>query len=119
MGSDLHQSYISLYHNYFNPRSPHGERHTSEYSTPLVPLFQSTLPAWGATAYLLCAGRRPRFQSTLPAWGATSLADVAARIHQFQSTLPAWGATTDSSCSFASLIHFNPRSPHGERRDAE
>ena len=57
-------------------------------------LFQSTLPARGATAW--CAENAPscvEFQSTLPARGATArLADVVAR-----------------------RKHFNPRSPHGER----
>ena len=36
---------------------------------------------------------------------------------EFQSPLPAWGATYQSS-SFLhqTVIYFNPRSPHGERR---
>ena len=78
-------------------------------------VFQSTLPAWGATALPLVAGRRTIFQSTLPAWGATVAAmhgDIPADFNprsprgerrrlacmtllrpKFQSTLPAWGAT--------------------------
>ena len=57
--------------------------------------FQSTLPARGATA------------------GATSPDNTTGR---FQSTLPARGATASSSSSAAMASHFNPRSPHGERR---
>ena len=34
----------------------------------------------------------------------------------FQSTLPARGATSRALVYDASVIHFNPRSPHGERR---
>ena len=34
---------------YFNPRSPHGERLTLILTVSLRVLFQSTLPAWGAT----------------------------------------------------------------------
>ena len=33
----------------------------------------------------------------------------------FQSTLPAWGETMRHPSVFASLSHFNPLSPHGER----
>ena len=56
----------------FNPRSPRGERPSLATVESLLDMFQSTLPAWGATFY--CRGeRRGRcwFQSTLPAWGAT------------------------------------------------
>ena len=34
---------------YFNPRSPHGERRVSDLETAIAKLFQSTLPARGAT----------------------------------------------------------------------
>mgnify|MGYP000796445240 CR=1 FL=1 len=35
---------------------------------------------------------------------------------KFQSTLPARGATRRRACHAGELCHFNPRSPHGERR---
>ena len=41
---------------YFNPRSPDGERPMIYFSFSSVALFQSTLPGWGAT-------RRPLSQS--------------------------------------------------------
>ena len=80
-------------------------------------LFQSTLPAWGATYALTCQNwaipisihaprmgsdangahvgvPSSRFQSTLPAWGATvTRCRVRIGLYPFQSTLPAWGAT--------------------------
>ena len=34
----------------------------------------------------------------------------------FQSTLPARGATDKMIAASSALMHFNPRSPHGERR---
>ena len=59
-------------------------------------LFQSTLPAWGATITCLSPARYFRFQSTLPAWGATfKLSRDLFLPVKFQSTLPAWGATLD------------------------
>ena len=124
----------------FNPRSPHGERRyvflrTSRHFEISIHaprmgsdaaiirgktssfLFQSTLPAWGATSHaLLIARTESSFQSTPPAWGATesftnfrrkSIISIHAprmgsdpdkeqkTIHyaKFQSTPPAWGAT--------------------------
>ena len=106
-------------------------------------IFQSTLPAWGATAARSYAEAwRIEFQSTLPAWGATlrfAFSRVVSMV--FQSTLPAWGATylilvarilraisihaprmgsdVAANNAFNALSsNFNPRSPHGERRHA-
>ena len=36
----------------FNPRSPDGERQRKRVRRAINSLFQSTLPGWGATAYL-------------------------------------------------------------------
>ena len=55
------------------------------------------------------------FQSTLPAWGATKRPEGSEPNILFQSTLPAWGATAFPSASVYSNSDFNPRSPHGER----
>ena len=55
--------------------------------------FQSTLPAWGETAYVRAADMISPFQSTLPAWGETHLYGQGIRTNEFQSTLPAWGET--------------------------
>ncbi len=84
---------ICLLRGNFNPRSPHGERLTA-FPLPFVAgVFQSTLPAWGATDAAPQAGAALPFQSTLPAWGATA--------QLLKVTLP--------------MVYFNPRSPHGER----
>ena len=56
----------------FNPRSPHGERRAPPMTSVSPPsVFQSTLPARGATDASHSSMRRFRFQSTLPARGAT------------------------------------------------
>jgi len=34
---------------YFNPLSPHGERHSGCLPLMIANIFQSTLPAWGET----------------------------------------------------------------------
>ena len=121
----------------FNPRSPHGERHTTAPALPLLLPFQSTLPARGATPLLRQARRARRFQSTLPARGATRADSYIICTIKFQSTLPARGATVNNkhpntTRRFQSTLpargatingravecvarDFNPRSPHGER----
>ena len=100
----------------FNPRSPRGERLLLAVRLVRAELFQSTLPARGATRYTARPrGGRPyfnprsprgerlwtnqgwdeldKFQSTLPARGATSITMTTRTTRIFQSTLPARGAT--------------------------
>ena len=80
---------------YFNPRSPHGERRTV-FVMPCVvaPTFQPTLPARGATG------------AALPPPSARGISTHAPR------------TGSDGACQWHpdSPVHFNPRSPHGERR---
>ena len=101
---------------HFNPRSPHGERHAVSASKTSILVFQSTLPARGATVRFAICLKILLFQSTLPARGATQEAigkdfkvdgisihaprtgsdqiKEMTTIHLiFQSTLPARGAT--------------------------
>ena len=78
--------------------------------------LQSTLPARGATGYDALGRKTTVFQSTLPARGATLFKggkDDFGKV--FQSTLPARGATWALRMG-TSARYFNPRSPHGERR---
>ena len=78
----------------FNPRSPHGERLWLAPRRSRPVLFQSTLPARGATVVIF----KPESPFT------------------FQSTLPARGATLPQCATPFLATYFNPRSPHGERR---
>ena len=121
---------------YFNPRSPHGERHFENKSRNTNTVFQSTLPAWGATFHEPSDEEWDSFQSTLPAWGATAK-DQLYRQHQiisihaprmgsdelkhkidawiakFQSTLPAGGATFDHGTAADSVGVFQSTLPAG------
>ena len=147
---------------HFNPRSPHGERLYALDSMSSNSIFQSTLPARGATSCRCCFARAHRisihaprtgsdkrqreyywknkefqstlpargatksarfcranvvgFQSTLPARGATDARKERKNSPTFQSTLPARGATRVTAAPYRRPRHFNPRSPHGERR---
>ena len=93
MGSDKGDASFSLGFPHFNPRSPHGERRPREAFLFDIYIFQSTLPAWGATDIMNNILINRIFQSTLPAWGATPLSAFFDTTLLFQSTLPAWGAT--------------------------
>ena len=102
---------------YFNPRSPHGERPLTVFFPTCGKLFQSTLPARGATEKLGELNAEYKFQSTLPARGATVACTATLQSWTvFQSTLPARGATRHFTRFADGLDNFNPRSPHGERR---
>ena len=49
MGSDANLERVIDVKKDFNPRSPHGERLTMSGKAIGISIFQSTLPAWGAT----------------------------------------------------------------------
>ena len=102
---------------HFNPRSPHGERHIAEIIITVWVLFQSTLPARGATPPKHGSTRIPGISIHAPRTGSdrdwkrgaenperisihaprTGSDDISAiakdKYNQFQSTLPARGAT--------------------------
>ena len=80
---------------YFNPRSPHGER--LRLARALDTTVEISIHA-------------PRTGSD----GMTIYKDT--QLKTFQSTLPARGATAPTEKQRALEGHFNPRSPHGERR---
>ena len=125
-GSDDSEADQILCEDDFNPRSPRGERHhIRAVQQPRPAVFQSTLPARGATPDQPGGGYRAPFQSTLPARGATGrehsqpdIADISIhapregsdhtigrpsrRAIRFQSTLPARGATQEEN-----LIELN------------
>ena len=101
---------------HFNPRSPHGERRFLNQAGQPGGKFQPTLPARGATDTTFFGVCPTSFQPTLPARGATHKASASKPCRAFQPTLPARGATMTALYRLLSNRHFNPRSPHGERR---
>ena len=101
----------------FNPRSPHGERQDGSRFPVSIMLISIHAPRTGSddrTPYPACLCKL--FQSTLPARGATYKAyGTPQEVSIFQSTLPARGATLRLFLLRICVIYFNPRSPHGER----
>ena len=119
-GSDQSSGLLPQMQHHFNPRSPWGERPYTRPSNEthnsisihaprggsdavLLPnrlgatIFQSTLPAGGATLTIRFLNGILLFQSTLPAGGATLTIRFLNGILLFQSTLPAGGATGSSA----------------------
>ena len=79
---------------YFNPRSPHGERH-------VLPIAFVRLKHISIHALLTESDFR---------LSSAAFVDVV-----FQSTLSSRRATRSRALRFHRISHFNPRSPHGER----
>ena len=125
-------------HDDFNPRSPHGERRRVTIFPQSGQVFQSTLPARGATIGGRGSNRNasisihaPRtgsditdketllenakFQSTLPARGATLRQYRAENRQRISIHAPRTGSDRPRDILELFFTHFNPRSPHGER----
>ena len=56
MGSDNNDTRRISPDSHFNPRSPHGERPDGADNAIVKGVFQSTLPAWGATPFMGTGG---------------------------------------------------------------
>src|SRR5579875_2622166 len=80
-------------------------------------MFQSTLPAWGATRQSdPLKAARAGFNPRSPRGERLTCPPRSYLGRQFQSTLPAWGSDDLYPSSDAPTAGFNPRSPRGERR---
>ena len=101
---------------YFNPRSPHGERPRKILTASFGCIISIHAPRTGSDECGKKAQETQKaFQSTLPARGATPAFPTFAVSALFQSTLPARGATSAYCYQIPTQLYFNPRSPHGER----
>ena len=78
--------------------------------------FQSALPLRGATISSPGFASRVRFQSALPLRGATTAADAGVYVLLISTRAPLAGSDAPYSAPAHRRLHFNPRSPGGERR---
>ena len=105
-------------HYNFNPRSPHGER-----LNPFPPsfphgLFQSTLPARGATQEAFDAYKQQVISIHAPRTGSDAAATRRNHFRRYFNPRSPHGERPDVVPTEDEEQDFNPRSPHGERRDA-
>ena len=124
----------------FNPRSPHGERHDFRHSPERAEAISIHAPRTGSDERCDCGCSQTDISIHAPRTGSDrTLRNLVNIVNSFQSTLPARGATryhffrrlsnvisihaprTGSDCTrwmpCPATAYFNPRSPHGERRD--
>ena len=81
------------------------------------PVFQSTLPVGGATQVVaVWTADQKRFQSTLPVGGATVVRCRRCQFWNISIHAPRGGSDLDFKWIIPMRIHFNPRSPWGERQ---
>ena len=117
MGSDARAAIWLPTSTNFNPRSPHGERRCPATSPPSTVYFNPRSPHGERRRRAGLQPHRVRISIHAPRMGSDDAAPAAPeKPAKFQSTLPAWGATRWKMRRCASCWHFNPRSPHGERR---
>ena len=102
----------------FNPRSPHGERPGRFVAAIYEFVISIHAPRTGSDNQARAHARKGKISIHAPRTGSDpGNASRASRQKEFQSTLPARGATTTSCTTYRRTLHFNPRSPHGERRE--
>ena len=110
------QAALSQYH--FNPRSPHGERPACGGVDIGLREISIHAPRTGSDAIEAADDLVEwAFQSTLPARGATQRGWFTEENFTYISIhAPRTGSDSIRSISDFISLHFNPRSPHGERR---
>ena len=103
--------------NNFNPRSPHGERPDVVARRKQSQKFQSTLPARGATSLTIQTARPDAISIHAPRTGSDCRGlFIGMRTQDISIHAPRTGSDPLETFAGAKGFHFNPRSPHGERR---
>ena len=101
----------------FNPRSPHGERPCSNQRILCNVIFQSTLPARGATArYFIVRRRESDFNPRSPHGERREVVLRSVVLLGISIHAPRTGSDQENTPWEDEGRYFNPRSPHGERR---
>ena len=101
---------------HFNPRSPHGERHASARRRASRRWnFNPRSPHGERLGVILALYGADVFQSTLPARGATDMGARECEADAISIHAPRTGSDSGRSQVFKRKEHFNPRFPHGER----
>ena len=100
----------------FNPRSPRGERRRSSSRHPAVSGFNPRSPRGERPRQRWTVLPSMMFQSALPARGATRCGRRGGRARWVSIRAPRAGSDLPAPIRFGSRRSFNPRSPRGERR---
>ena len=114
-GSDLQSKKGGVIHEYFNPRSPYGERHGAFSSQMGASQFQSTLPLRGATCLFVGCGDSNFISIHAPLTGSDYIHFSVCRKMYISIHAPLTGSDFRANLIALACKYFNPRSPYGER----
>ena len=116
-GSDSAQRRAAKTASHFNPRSPHGERHSvHRQAGQQQGNISIHAPRTGSDRGLRHKVAMLGISIHAPRTGSDAVSEmVRVLTGEFQSTLPARGATRPCKSATQRRRYFNPRSPHGER----
>ena len=138
-GSDHNRKFTIIEKCNFNPRSPHRERQVQSLFTAANWDISIHAPLTGSDSYhrkssfQLCISIHApltgsdvdkiddllhyvQFQSTLPSQGATRVNCRFSKGTKISIHAPLTGSDRDTGAACTGTKHFNPRSPHRERR---
>ena len=116
MGSDR-DNIRTWFFVYISIHAPRMGSDLSEASYRLyIRIFQSTLPAWGATCVFRCSVYGAVISIHAPRMGSDTKIDAVWRADSYFNPRSPHGERPQTSATFEDDIHFNPRSPHGERQ---
>ena len=116
-GSDSYSNFAYARCKNFNPRSPHGERRKQAQKTNGWEISIHAPRTGSDSQHGSMAASKPEFQSTLPARGATNQPGHDEWLtRHFNPRSPHGERRLQPANCAASHHHFNPRSPHGERQ---
>ena len=108
--------YLLFHRHYFNPRSPHGERHQLFQTPPMHRHISIHAPRTGSDQSASAFQSVQRYFNPRSPHGERRVnITIFSGSTIFQSTLPARGATFVREDIARRQSDFNPRSPHGER----
>ena len=102
---------------YFNPRSPHGERPLRQTDTPPEQLISTHAPRTGSDTCARVMDRIPAISTHAPRTGSDfySLLVGQCALPHFNPRSPHGERRNISPIKISQKVNFNPRSPHGER----
>ena len=97
----------------FNPRSPYGERPGIYIRAEELQYFNPRSPYGERPTKLDLSGNWLEFQSTLPLRGATRSSQQQRIFNPISIHAPLTGSDSSYRTSFSWTAYFNPRSPYG------
>ena len=115
MGSDR-DNIRTWFFVYISIHAPRMGSDLSEASYRLyIRIFQSTLPAWGATCVFRCSVYGAVISIHAPRMGSDLVPLCDGLVGRISIHAPRMGSDTKIDAVWRADSYFNPRSPHGER----